>query len=173
MVRRRNKKASKFIIEGIKTQLDRISKVTAEIAAEKIVTDLKEKGPYYSGEFEENWVVVPGETTIPANKPSSFSAREKWSGWESGAFPFSRRTTPAQIPPLPIGQHQYTIGNQMKYRDIALDLTPGRWADGKENTAPRDWFRTYMQGGGLFNALKEATGQASRDPQLKGKKGFG
>ena len=172
MVRRR-KKASKFIVSGIRTYIDKVGKVTSEIAAEKIVTDLKEAGPYYTGEFEENWVVLPGDVTIPANKKTSFSATEKWQGWESGEFPFTRRITPVQIPPLAQGQYDYTIGNRMEYRDIALDLVPGRFAVDKNNTAEQDWFLKYVQGGGLRNALKEATGQASRDPQLRGNKGFG
>jgi len=61
----------------------------------------------------------------------------------------------------------------MEYRDIALDLIPGRFEVDKNNTAEQDWFLRYVQGGGLRTALKEATGQASRDPQLRGNKGFG
>ena len=29
----------------------------------RVVDDLKKAGPYYTGEFEENWVVEPRETS--------------------------------------------------------------------------------------------------------------
>ena len=170
---RRKKKASKFIVSGISTYIDKVGKITSEITAEKIVTDLKEQGPYYTGEFEENWVVLPGQVNISANKKSSFSAREKLQGWGSNQFPFTRRITPVDIPPLAKGQYDYTIDNRMGYRDISLDLAPGRYAVDKNNTADPDSLLKYVQAAGLRNALKEATGQASRDPQLRGNKGFG
>ena len=59
----------------------------------------------------------------------------------------------------------------MEYRNIALDLVPGRFSADKQNTAPQDWYVTYIQGGGLVGALKQATGKASSNPRVKGYKG--
>ena len=56
----------------------------------------------------------------------------------------------------------------MEYRNIALDLVPGRYEPGRQNTAPKDWYAGYIHGGGLAKALKRATGKASNDPKIKG-----
>ena len=63
-----------------------------------------------------------------------------------------------------------TIGNVMEYRNIALDLIPGRTPK-NGNTAPQDWYVGYAQGTGLKNALKRATLKAANDPKVKGFKG--
>ena len=74
-----------------------------------------------------------------------------------------------EIPQLSKGQKsEYTIGNQMEYRNIALDLVPGRFEAGRNNTAPRNWYALYVMGAGLQEALRRATGKASADPRIKG-----
>ena len=104
--------------------------------------------------------MLPGDKKIPANKPSSFTKREKLEAWETGELPFKRRTTSVDIP---TGTKTMTIGNVMEYRNIALDLEPGRTPkDG--NTAPQDWYVQYTQGGDMAKALERATGIASKKP---------
>ena len=34
----------------------------------------------------------------------------------------------------------------MKYRNIAMDLVPGRFDKGKKNTAGQDWYLLYADG---------------------------
>ena len=55
------------------------------------------------------------------------------------------------------GVHEYTIDNRMEYRDVAKDLIPdnfGRLRGKKEGrTAPLNWYRTYLEGGGLQTTL--------------------
>lgn len=165
----RRRRTTKYKLPGLRQYIDQVSRVTSAKGAEEIVMDLKKKGPYFSGEFEENWVVVTGDRRIPADKKSSLTQAEKWQSWESGELPFSRRVTPVDIPTLSKGQPpEYTIGNRMEYRNIALDLVPGRFSPGRNNTAPKDWYISYIQGGGLQNALRRATGKASDDPRVKG-----
>ena len=161
-------RTAKFKLPGIRTWIDIIEKEVAQEAAEQIVKDLKQAGPYYTGEFEENWVVEPGDKRIPADKESGLTQAEKWEGFTNGGLPMTRRTTPVAVP---AGFTQYSIGNRMKYRDVAMDLAPGRFEPGKNNTADKDWYVKYAQGGGLKSALKEATGNVARDPKIKGYNG--
>ena len=158
-------RTAKFKLPGFRTWIDIVEKTVAAEAAERIVTDLKKAGPYYTGEFEENWVVEPGDKRIPATKESALTQAEKWQGFKDGSFPLARRVTPVNVPE---GFTQYSIGNRMAYRDVAMDLKPGRFEPGKNNTAPQDWYVSYAQGGGLQNALKAATGKAAKDPKIKG-----
>lgn len=157
----------KFKLPGFRQWLKNVSEETAQAGAKEIVYDLKKLGPYYSGEFEENWVVLPGDKRVPATKKSSLTVREGWEAWESGELPLTRRITPVDIPQ---GVKEMTIGNRMRYRNIAMDLVPGRTPK-TGNTAPQDWFLLYVQGTGLKEALKRATLEAANDPKIKGFKG--
>ena len=139
----------------------------AQKAAKQIVKDLKMLGPYWTGEFEAAWEVRPGNQDIPGDQESSLTASEKWTGWSDGTFPFPRRITPVEIPRLGAKQHNYTIGNRMKYRDYALDLIPGRFEVDKSNTAGRNWYLLYLMGGGLQNALRQGTNEASKMPKFR------
>ena len=158
---------AKFKLPGFRQWLDTVSEETAQAGANEIVNDLKDRGPYYTGEFEENWVVLAGDKRVPASKPSAFTEREKREAAASGELPFQRRRTPVNIPE---GSKDYTIGNVMEYRNIALDLVPGRTPKAG-NTAEEDWFVKYTQGGEMTKALERATGIASRNPRVKGFKG--
>ena len=162
MARRRT---AKFKLPGFRKWLDGVSEETARAGAQEIVKDLKARGPYWTGWFEEQWEVRGGDTRIPADVPHPLSASESWRGWRDGTLPLPRRISPVDIPQ---GFTQFTIGNRAKYRDYALDLIPGRFDSGKNNTADKDWFIKYAQGGGLAKALERATGIASKSPKLKG-----
>ena len=159
---------AKFKLPGFRQWLDTVSEETAKAGAEQIVNDLKEAGPYYTGHFEESWVVLGGDKRIPADSEHPLSARERWQGWDDESFLLNRRTTPVAIP---TGHTQFTIGNRAKYRDIAMDLVPGRFEAGKNNTANQDWYVTYAQGGDMTKALERATGIASKNPKVRGFKG--
>ena len=64
----RRKRTTQFKLPGLRQYIDQVGKTIAAACAEEIVTDLKKIGPYFSGEFEENWVVVAGDKRIPADK---------------------------------------------------------------------------------------------------------
>jgi len=61
----------------------------------------------------------------------------------------------------------------MSYRDIALDLDPSyaRTTNKKNNTAPKDWYIDFVEGGKLRNVLEAATLKAANNPTIKGFKG--
>jgi len=71
--------------------------------------------------------------------------------------------SPDDIPNPPItfrGQAlTLTIGNRMEYRNLALDLEPGRIKAGGNETAPQDWYVTYYAGGEMDAAVKRAIQQ--------------
>ncbi len=164
----RRRRSTKYKLNGLREYINVVSRATAAKGAETIVYDLKRLGPYYAGEFEEAWVVKTGDKRINASKPSALTEEER----RDDALPLPRRITPVDIPILPKGaDSSYTIGNEMEYRNIAMDLVPGRWSPNKKNTAPQDWYVTYIQGGGLKGALAEATNKAGKDPAVRGFKG--
>ena len=159
-----------FKLPGFTTWVERVKNVTAKEAAELIVSELQDDGPAWTGEFRNNWVIVTGTgKRIPATKETSYNKEQ--------------RTNPRLEPKKTIKapkfkgrkDNGYTIGNVMKYRDIALDLDPGGWRtqprkDGgpKNNTAPKDWYITFVQGGKLREILEAATLKAAKDPTIKG-----
>ena len=57
---------AKFKLPGFRQWLDIVSEETAKAVALEIVSDLKRRGRYWSGEFEENWVVLTGDKTHPS-----------------------------------------------------------------------------------------------------------
>ena len=157
-----------FKLPGFTTWVERIKNVTAKEAAELIVEELQERGPAWTGEFRNNWVIVTGTgKRIPATKETSHNKEQ--------------RTNPRLEPKKTIKapkfkgrkDNGYTIGNVMKYRDIALDLDPGgfRTAGAKQNTAPRDWYINFVQGGKMRQILEAATLKAAKDPTIRGFKG--
>ena len=152
-------------LPGVTVWVDRIKNATAKEAAELIVEELQERGPAWTGEFRNNWVIVTGTgKRIPATKETSYNKEQ--------------RTNPRLEPKKTIKapkfkgrkDNGYTIGNVMKYRDIALDLDPGgfRTAGAKQNTAPRDWYINFVQGGKMRQILEAATLKAAKDPTIRG-----
>lgn len=154
-----------FKLPGLRTWVENIKNEVSQEAARDVVLDLKEAGPYWSGDFESAWVVKLGDTAISAKRQQS--SREPASG---------RSLTPFTVPkPTGRGSVNYTIGNEMEYRTIAMDLDPSKRrlfnADGSRkaiNTAPDDWYRTYVEGGGLRSALARATNRTASKPSIKG-----
>jgi hypothetical protein len=151
-----------FKIPGLRTWVDNIKNEVSQKAAEQIVLDLKEIGPYWTGTFEESWVVRLGDVRIGASTP----ARERT------PFAQPRKVTPIRVA-KPRGRKSvfFTIGNTAEYRNVALDLIPGRIKGGGNETAPQDWFRTYVEGGNLRLTLQQVTGRVAQDPKIRGFKG--
>jgi len=150
-----------FKLPGFTTYVERIKNVTAKEAAELIVEELQNEGPAWTGEFRNNWVIVTGTgKRINATKERKFPSVE------------SRKVIVA--PKLKGRKNNgYTIGNIMSYRDIALDLDPSyaRTTNKKNNTAPKDWYINFVEGGKLRNVLEAATLKAANNPTIKGFKG--
>ena len=122
----------------IRSAVGNYSQVAARQIAEKLVSDLAKASPYYSGEFADNWVVIAGNTPVAPNTPPT--------------EPRPKQRQSRKKPVLPIvpslrgtGQLVYTIGNTMEYRDIAMDLLPGRTEKGQRLSAPQDWYLKYLR----------------------------
>jgi len=162
-----------FKLPGFTSYVERVKNVTAKEAAELIVSELQDDGPAWTGEFRNNWVIVTGTgKRIPATKETSYKKLER----------LNPRLEPKETITAPKFKGRkdngYTIGNVMAYRDIALDLDPGGWRTApsesgkpKENTAPKDWYLTFVQGGKMRQILEAATLKATKDPTIRGFKG--
>jgi hypothetical protein len=163
-----------FKIPGLQTWVENIKNEVSQETAREIVKDLQFLGPWYSGDFGKNWVVKSGITSIGATK-------DRRPGFEfltpDAAIPNSKPgSSQAQMPgpvggvPRPKGRKSinYTIGNRMKYRNIAMDLVPGRFDKAKRNTAPQDWYVMYVEGGLLRKRLEQSTNRVANLPKIKG-----
>ena len=153
-------------IPGFNRYIGEVSQAIAQEAAQKITTELIDAGPWYSGQFARNWAVRVGDVRIPATVEPENNKRE--------------RTTrgPVKLPTIPslrgTGKNKnvgYTIDNRTTYRRIAMDLVPGRTEGAKTISAPRDWYRDYIEGGPLKGALAEAVAAASKNRKVRGFKG--
>ena len=154
------------------TYLNRISSTLAEKAVEDITTQLKIRGPYWSGEFERAWEVTDGKA-IPADIPNK-DTRPLKEILADGPEPrqVTRLKAGVDFPNAPKQSViKYNIDNRMEYRDIAKDIEPGRIKGGGRETAKQDWYINYIQGGGLATTIQLATGKTSQDPKIKNFKG--
>ena len=157
-----------FKIPGYTAYLERVKNVVAQETAELIISELQDDGPAYTGEFRNAWEAVPRVgARIPADQESTYEGM------------LDRMTAPTEpkkdikVPPLKGRKKEqgYTIGNRMEYRDIALDLDPEKLRianQPKQNTAPADWYVTFVQGGKLNDILRAGTNQAAKNPKVRG-----
>ena len=164
-----------FKLPGFTSWVELLEDTLTEEAAELIVEELQDAGPAWKGEFRNNWVIVPGiNQRIPATKESSYS---KYQRWIPQPDPEPKQQILAPAAPAGRGEDSgYTIGNVMKYRNIAMDLDPGGWrlqSVGKKKriTAPKDWYVTFAQGGQMRDILEAVTLQVAKDPKIRGYKG--
>jgi len=160
-----------FKLPGFRAYIDRIKNVTAKEAAELTVEELQEAGPAWTGEFRNAWKIVPGPNKrIPATKDSSYSNKQRREVEFSG--PIENKKTIKAEPLKGRGDNGYTIGNKMKYRNIAMDLEPDSnkkyRGDREGRTAPKDWYVTFVQGGRMRQILEAATLKAQKDPTVRG-----
>jgi hypothetical protein len=152
-----------FKLPGLRTWVENIKNTVSEEAARQIVTDLKEIGPYWTGEFESAWVVRSGDVSIAANRPGKPNPPK---------FPQPRQLTSVTIPRARGRKSiSYTIGNAMSYRNVALDLEPGRIKGGGNETAVQDWYAQYIEGGNLRLTLEQTTARVAADPRIRGFRG--
>ena len=134
-----------------------------ENATYKVIHDLKEQGPYWSGTFERSWVGVAGNTSIPQIvQPPPERLPE----------PATKLTTPPSVTQYRPGTsvNNYTIGNQTTYRALAQDLIPGslpRIKGGGNQTAIAHWYRLYLSSD--FGKTVKASVRAALigDPRLR------
>ena len=152
-------------------KLDRIASVTlgaaAQAAASGIVQDLRDSGPWWSGEFASNWEINLDSPVAATLAPADDSPWGYQDLEDIAAKKTPRRQLPPLTPPSISGLQEgetryYFIGNRMIYRDIALDLVPGRLKGGRGGTAPQDWYETYVVGGGLDQSIRLAVNPVLR-----------
>ena len=152
----------KFKLPGFSAYLEEVTQVTAREAATTIVGDLMFLSPWYSGEFATNWVVRPGDVRInPTVKEKPTYERTP------------RQTLPAPVVPSLRGTGSkkdvgYTISNLTEYRNVAMDLVPGRTENAREISAPQDWYRTYVEGGTMGDRIGMAITKATQNPRIRG-----
>ena len=147
------------MIEGFDRWLDRVEEKALEESAKQVVEELKVVGPYYSGDFESNWVVLPGEQEISGSVAP-------------GTRPKFQQNRVITTTPIPRPQNNtLTIGNRMEYKLIAQDLLPGRLKEGGgPGSADPDWFTIYTTSQ-IQNALKKGVTVASQDSSIRNFKG--
>ena len=133
--------------------------VVLETATYKVIEDLKEKGPYWSGTFERAWVGVAGNTSIPQIvQPPPERLPE----------PATRLTTPPSVTQYQPGTsvNNYTIGNETTYRALAQDLVVGRIKSGGNQTAGWQWYRSYLSGPFRDTLKATVTSVLKADPRV-------
>ena len=151
------KNISGFRINGVYAAVNDLTQVLAREAANQIGKELANLSPQYSGDFANNWVIRPGNVPIPASTPAQ--------------APRPKTRQPRQKPKIPVAPSlrgtgitaktgiEYSIGNTMEYRDIAMDLKPGRVERARELGAPQDWYVMYLNSSnGLRRAIQYASG---------------
>jgi hypothetical protein len=152
-------------------------------SAQGIVKELQEAGPSWSGKFANSWEIAS------SSKVSSGTGAE--GAPQRLAAPM---LTPEEFKFKP--EIKYYIANKAPYADVALDLKEGNFEyPGKEpltppaetkrgtrlsglrgdlsgtegpnrSTAPLDWYRTYIQGGGLDKAINLYMQESMRNVRL-------
>ena len=148
------------------TWINNIKNEVAEEASEAIIRQLQIKGPYWTGNFAGAWEARVGNVNIPADQKSS----------DRDQRPRQLETYSVEAAPKgKKGNLQYTIDNAMEYRDVAKDLVPDstRKLRGEKEgrTAPLNWYRTYLEGGGLQTTLALATNRVAKKPEIKNFRG--
>lgn len=158
-------------------ELDKVAATTIyngpKAAAERIVRDLQERGPAWSGKFSNSWQIqTPTATVRGAGTPGQ--PRPLFAPAVSGK----------QITAAFFGKNKivFTISNFASYADKATDMEPGVFfnpgttplkpvtkgtrqknlrgmltgAGNSSRTAPFDWFSIYVNGGAIDKAVEIA-----------------
>ena len=151
--------AFKELRQFLRNEINKTATQSVRQGALQIVNDLQRLGPYWDGHFYNAWEVREGDVSIPADRQGT----EWQKGDEAERHPKEGAFALDDIPNPPItfrGQAlTLTIGNRMEYRNLALDLEPGRIKAGGNETAPQDWYVTYYAGGEMDAAVKRAIQQ--------------
>lgn len=159
-------------------ELDRVAATTVyngpKRAAERIVRDLQERGPAWTGQFSNSWQIasptgIKGGTGAPGRPQSVY------------APVLSGRQVTRSL--LTKDKLVFTISNFSPYADIATDIEPGTFINpgtepikpiektgkrqkgirgllvgqgGNQRTAPLDWFSIYIKAGAIDKAIEVA-----------------
>ena len=155
------------------TWINNIKSEVAEEASEAIIRQLQIKGPYWTGNFAGAWEARVGNVNIPADQKSL--DRDQDVNDEGKSTRQMETYVVEQAPKGKKGNLQYTIDNRMEYRDVAKDLIPDSTGtirgEKPGRTAPLNWYRTYLEGGGLQTTLALATNRVAKKPEIKNFKG--
>jgi hypothetical protein len=159
-------------------ELDRVAATTVyngpKRAAERVVRDLQERGPAWSGAFSNSWQIasptgITGGTGAPGNPRPIYTPA------------LSGQQVTRSI--LTKNKLVFTISNFAPHADIATDMQPGFFINpgtkplkpiektGKrqqgirglltgegnnQRTAPMDWFSIYLKAGAIDRAIRVA-----------------
>ena len=156
-------------LRGARTWIGEITQSLAKESAEEITKGLIQAGPWYSGEFAKNWAIEVGDKNIPADvEPRGRRETEDTRNSIVPVAPSLRGTGAKQV----VG---YSIMNRVTYRDIAMDLIPGRVkkesVDGEpinRISAPEDWYRKFVESGPMTDLLKESVNVVAQNPKIRG-----
>jgi len=160
------------------TELDRVAATTVyngpKRAAERIVRDLQEKGPAWTGEFSNSWQVATPTAIVGGTGASGQPARLV-------VPPLTGRQVTRSL--LSKDKLVFTISNFAPHADIATDVAPGVFINpgtepikpvdktgtrkkgirgllvgtgGNRRTAPLDWFSIYVKGGSVDKTIEVA-----------------
>lgn len=170
--RRRRSKGFLDIEKSIRRDVNESVVTALRQASVKIMNDLADAGPGYSGEFSSAWYAVP-----PGASPGSNRSSDRM-------YTYDLRNVPkAKFKNLKEGT-VYEIVNGMDYAPQALDLEPGTFVqpdeepikkpvnrgertgdfryevvgnepEGAVSTAKANWYNTYMQGGAFKTSFEQ------------------
>ena len=158
-------------------EIDKVAATTVyngpKAVAERIVRDLQNKGPAWSGSFSNSWQIKTPTTTVQgsgaAGKPQPIYAPA-----------ISGKQVVASL--LTKNKVIFTISNFAVYADVAIDMEPGvfinpgttplkpvtrgkrqqnlrglfRGSGSNSRTAPFDWFSLYLKGGAIDKTINVA-----------------
>jgi len=165
-------------------ELDRVAATTVyngpRRAAERIVRDLQERGPAWTGQFSNSWQITTPVTTVKgtgaAGQPQRILAPVLTGQQVAKSF-------------LTKDKLVFTISNFAPYANIATDIDPGIFINpgtvpikpiektgkrqkslrglltGEGNnsrTAPLDWFTLYIKGGQIDKTIQVAMRTSDR-----------
>lgn len=120
-----------------------------EESAKQIITSLKIRGPYWTGDFEKGWTLYYGDKSPSRMGDFDQTFKKRWKRSTRQVTPYN---TIGSRPASDTGVFAMTIFNISPYANFAMDLAPMsrygksfmRWEDEKQNTAPKDWYRKYV-----------------------------
>lgn len=167
-------------------ELDRVAATTVangpKRAAERIVRELQQEGPSWTGQFSNSWQIEgPDRTTKGDGQPGeprplytpsirgtaavrSFVSTDKILFTISNFSPHSDLARdlvtgnfyrPTDTPQTQLGLRKWQVINEGRRRNVLRGQTGGGKAGNESSrTAPLDWFTSYVQAGKLNEAVR-------------------
>jgi hypothetical protein len=162
----------------------------AKRAAEKVVSDLQQEGPSWTGTFSNSWEISEGnkrvagdkqageprQLTFPALQPSrrTFKSTDVITFSILNTSPHKdlamdkiegvfNRPKDAPIPQTQLGLKKWDPVNEGRRTDTKRGQTGGgNPASSSSRTAPLDWYSTYLGSGKIQKAIQNELGTAVR-----------